>query len=140
VTDAPPRHDDASRASAGGLDLRYRKSDRLRKRREYLLVQQRGVRIHLPDLLVFVYPRSGQRRLGITASGKVGGAVVRNRIKRLLREIWRRERARLPEDQDLVLVAKRSAAQASHDELSRQLADLTRRLGRKERDGDGRAR
>jgi ribonuclease P protein component len=111
---------------------RFGKSERLTTRSEYLLVQQHGTRIHLRDLLVFVYPRPEGRRIGITASTKVGGAVERNRIKRLLREVWRRERDTLPEGYDIVFVAKRSATGLTYEELRRQLAELAQRLGRRE--------
>jgi ribonuclease P protein component len=107
-----------------------KKKDRLRKRTEYLLVQREGERIHLQDLLALCLAREGQRRLGVTASGRVGGAVERNRLRRLIREIWRTERHRLPEGYDVVFVAKRSAAGAGFHELRRQILDFGRRLER----------
>ncbi len=68
-------------------------------------------------------------RLGITVSRKVGGAVVRNRVKRRVREIYRRwsERARLPA-LDLVVAARPAAATAEFgvlkSEIERLLASL----------------
>ena len=111
-------------------DERFTKADRVRKRREYLAIQRGGRKIHLPDLLVFVRPcEHPQRRVGITVSRKVGKAVVRNRIKRLIREVWRRERACLPEGVEVVFVAKSTAGQRlSHAGLRHQLAMLSRRL------------
>lgn len=109
----------------------FTKVERLTTRREYLLVQQRGMRIHLKDLLAFVYPRAEERRIGITASRKVGGAVERNRLKRLLREAWRRERGQLPLGHDIVFVAKRSAAGMTFAEVLRQFEELARRLSRR---------
>jgi ribonuclease P protein component len=111
---------------------RFRRSERLTTRSEYLLVQQQGRRIHLRDLLVFVYPRPEVRRIGITASARVGGAVQRNRIKRLLREVWRRERGRLPLGNDIVFVARRSAVKLTYQEARRQVLELARRLSRRE--------
>lgn len=112
---------------------RFLKSDRIRKRREYLQVQQRGRKIHLKDVLAFLYPRDGQRRLGVTVSSRVGGAVQRNRIKRLMREAWRRNRELMPHGYDLVLVAKRTASEATYRDIERQLQQLVRRAfhGRK---------
>lgn len=118
-----------------GRDERFRKSERLKKRREYLAVQRRGRKIHLPDLLVIVSPRAGSRRVGITVSSKVGGAVTRNRIKRLLREVWRRDREVLPSGFDVVLIAKRRATATSFSSLRRQLRDLGRKLGPRQRRG-----
>ncbi len=59
--------------------------------------------------MVHVFPRAedGPPRLGLSVSRKVGGAVERNRVKRLLREAFRTEGAVLPPGTDVVLVARR---------------------------------
>lgn len=67
------------------------------------------------------------RRIGITASRKVGGAVVRNRVKRGVREWFRRNRHELPEDVDVVVIARPPAAALSRPELYGQLSELARR-------------
>ncbi len=64
---------------------------------------------------------SGPTRLGVTVSRKVGSAVIRNRIKRLIREAFRLQRHRLPQTLDLVVVAKRAAREATYAELEREL-------------------
>ncbi len=67
------------------------------------------------------------RRIGITASRKVGGAVVRNRIKRGVRDWFRRSRDELPGGVDVVVIARRPAARLSGRELSARLTDLAQR-------------
>jgi len=63
--------------------------------------------------------------LGITVSGKVGNSVVRNRIKRQVREFFRRRRGELPPACDILIIARTSAAELSGkrvtDELERTL-------------------
>jgi len=63
----------------------------------------------------------------VTVSTKVGGSVVRNRMKRWVREYLRRHLTDLPEG-DLVLVARTSAAQADHAKIDQDLARLFGRL------------
>ena len=68
-----------------------------------------------------------EARLGVTVSTKVGGAVVRNRVKRWVREYVRRHRELLPMG-DTVLVARASAGRAEHAQIDRDLAGLLGRI------------
>lgn len=72
-------------------------------------------------------------RLGVTVTRKVGKAVKRNRIKRLVREVFRRERRSLPDGLDMVWVAKRDAADLTYDAVVRDMQTLAGRLRRPSR-------
>ena len=110
---------------------RFLQRFRLRKRREYLEVQQGGRKHHVEHFMIVVaaQPAKGPSRLGITVTRKVGNAVARNRIKRHVREVFRRHRARLPDGLDVVVIAKRNAAVVGHAQVERELVVLFERLG-----------
>ena len=71
----------------------------------------------------------GVNRLGYTVSAKLGGAVVRNRVRRRLREIARLNAPRMKTGWDIVVVARARAAAAPYAELERSYRDACARLG-----------
>src|SRR5579862_1905413 len=104
---------------------------RLRKRAEFVGVQTNGQKLHGRHVLALAQKRSDPEldgRLGLTVTKKVGNAVVRNRIKRMLRE-WMRLHGWVPRGWDIVLVAKDSAARQLHsDDFAPDLTRLLRQL------------
>lgn len=78
-------------------------------------------------------PQLPGTRLGVTVTRKVGKAVKRNRIKRLVREAFRRERRSLPEGLDMVWVAKRDAIEMTFEGVVRDMRTLAERLQRDSR-------
>lgn len=107
------------------------KEQRLRRGAEFRKVFQEGVRV---DAGLFRLSgrqnEIGQDRLGLAVSRKVGGAVVRSRGKRLLREAFRRRPKSLG-GIDLVVVAKPAIEDSSQQEVDRELGRaLERLLGR----------
>lgn len=103
------------------------KAGRIRKRHEFLAVQRNGRKQHGRHFLVIVGAPTGRDgRLGITVTKRVGNAVTRNRIRRWVREFVRQLSADrwIPRGRDVVVIAKASAAQASHAEIVDDLARL----------------
>ena len=107
------------------------KDMRLRQRAEYLAVQNGGLKLHGRHVLAIAKRRaeaSLRGRLGLTVTKKVGNAVVRNRIKRMLRE-WLRVHGWIPVGWDMVLVAKDGAARQLHpDDFASDLHRILRQL------------
>ena len=78
-------------------------------------------------VVLYVRPNSlAFSRLGLSVSGRLGGAVARNRLKRVCREAFRLHKHNLPAGFDLILVARR--LDLSVDEVYTSLASLTSRL------------
>ncbi len=73
--------------------------------------------------------RTGTNRVGITVSKKLGHAVVRNRIRRRLREIYRLNEERFAPGWDIVVVARTKAIEAAFPELTRAYLSLAGKAG-----------
>lgn len=71
----------------------------------------------------------GHNRLGLTVSTKLGHAVVRNRVRRRLREIVRLNEGRLQNGYDVVLVARTAAVEAEFSALTRSFLTVADRVG-----------
>jgi ribonuclease P protein component len=90
--------------------------NRLSRSRDFDAVYRQGRSVSTRFLVLYAFARENgeaEPRLGIAIPRKVGGAVVRNRIKRQLREIWRARLDRLPANSDFVLVARPGLAEAA---------------------------
>lgn len=110
----------------------FPKTRRILKRKDFVNLNRSGKKVHTEHFAITV-GRSGPgtNRLGITASKRAGNAVQRNRIKRLVREFYRLNISRLPQGVDLVVAAKRGAADLDlrkvREELGAILFDKARR-------------
>ena len=107
----------------------FPKTRRLTHRLEYDRVKRNGITQRGKLLMLNAMPMetSGPWRAGFVTSGRLGGAVVRNRVRRRLREIVRRHQHELREGFWLVLVARREAAKASYRMLEDEWLRLARR-------------
>jgi ribonuclease P protein component len=114
---------------AAGSAESYPRADRLLRRADFLRVQREGKRVNTPHFVVMVLPAERQR-FGVTVTKRVAGAVGRNRVKRLAREVYRRERGLFPAGCELVLVARAGADQLDYAALRGELAQAQAALAR----------
>jgi ribonuclease P protein component len=96
----------------GGPSSRRPKRGRLSRSAEFERVYRQGRSVGNRFLVLYSFPRSSAgepgdgARLGVSVSRKIGGAVERNRVKRLLREAFATLTDRVPDDHDVVVVAR----------------------------------
>jgi ribonuclease P protein component len=109
---------------------------RMRRRADFTLAVRRGRRAGRPHVVVHLFRRDdidAVPQVGFVVGRVVGGAVVRNKVRRRLRHLAREHVARLPRGSLLVVRANPSAGVARQEELARELDSALRRLLRPER-------
>jgi ribonuclease P protein component len=112
-------------------DQRFLPAYRITRGADFQRAYQRRLTAGDDRLLVFVFPnRLPHPRLGLSVSRKVGGAVVRNRWKRCIREAFRLAREQLPCGIDLVVIPRPEAVPTTI-ELQESLVRLAKRASRR---------
>lgn len=97
-----------SQAGASSSYHGLKRAERIRRRADFLRVQGQGKRVHTPHFLVMISP-AATARLGITVTKRIACAVGRNRVKRLVREVYRLNRSLFPAAAEIVVIARRGA-------------------------------
>jgi ribonuclease P protein component len=116
-----------------------RPQDRLKLRRDFVRAQQGGRKVHTAHFVVCVWARSDAEppRLGVTVTRKIGGAVQRNRVKRVIREVFRCYRELFPVGCDVVLIAKDGAPSLGMADALLELRSVAPALSRAARPAKG---
>ena len=100
------------------MDQRLRRCERLTAPADFTRCYRHGQRLRTGYFTVYAYRRGEcSARLGLAVGKTVGIAVVRNRVKRRLRELFRRHKALIPEGYDLFVRALPASASASYAAL-----------------------
>lgn len=105
--------------------------DKLKKNKEFQRVYKVNKSYANNLLVVYVLEHrdNPQRRVGFSVSKKMGKAVKRNRIKRMLREIYRLNQHRFREDVDLVLIPRQKLIGATYVEIEKGMIKLFDKAG-----------
>ena len=107
---------------------RFPKSERILKREVFRRVYERGRKVQGKYFTAFIQPNSLESsRIGITVTRKAGKSVRRNRSRRLIREVFRRNRRLAPEGFDIVINVKGNLADATYDDIERDFVRFLER-------------
>jgi ribonuclease P protein component len=106
-------------------DERLRREERLRRKKDFEAIAKEGIRRHTKNFLIISRKNDqGFSRVGAVASKRLGKAVERNRVKRLMREFFRRNKDRLPPSTDYVIVGKKGAQVLPYAHVADELSTL----------------
>jgi ribonuclease P protein component len=112
--------------------MRLRPGQHLRRQSDIQAVRQQGIRVDCRAFTMWWRARGGQpslpRACFVASTQAVGGAVLRNRAKRRMREIFRRHQELLPRSCDLLLVARSSVIHWPYAQLERTFSDACGRI------------
>jgi ribonuclease P protein component len=113
------------------MRLRFPKAVRLTRASEFALLKREGSSFHGRYIVLSVLREATTltTRVGIITSRRVGGAVVRTRVRRRLRELFRQSRHQIQPGWWLVVVARPHAARAAFEQLRAEWVQLIRRSG-----------
>ena len=97
---------------------------------EFRRLYSKGKSVATPFLVVYCRKtRRDHNRLGITVTAKLGKAVVRNRVRRRLREIYRLNAGKLQQGYDIIVVARARSVNAQYSQLDNAYLAACRKLG-----------
>lgn len=107
-----------------------KKTDTIKENRTFRRIYSKGRSAVTPYLVLYVRPNGqGKNRLGVTVSAKLGCAVVRNRARRRLREVYRLAQPEMKQGYDVVLVARSRAVNGPYPKLAAAFSRACGQLG-----------
>jgi ribonuclease P protein component len=109
--------------------VRFRPDEHVRRRADFETIYQSGLKVSGRLMTLFVRRNQGEHaRLGVAATRKIGGAVIRNRAKRLTRELFRHHKPTTA--LDIVVIPRREFLDAPYASLEREFIALLDRAAR----------
>jgi len=106
------------------------RQERLRRRAEFEGLYRGGAKLDKGGIVLFWRVGGPGRRVGVSASRAIGGSVKRNRARRRLREVYRLNKALLPDRVEVLLVARPQLLTQAFERTSRDVAAGFRRVAR----------
>jgi len=108
------------------VSLNFPKSKKILKSCDFIAVYRKGKRLQ-GDYFYIAFVSGSRKTLGITVSSKIGPAVQRNRIKRVIRELFRLNKGKFPEGK-VVLTAKQDADRLTNGEIREDIFRLLNKI------------
>ncbi|CDI48130.1 ribonuclease P protein component [Clostridium tetani] len=106
------------------------KKFKLTQNQEFRVVYRRGKSYSNELLVLYLYKtKNDYSRLGISVSKKVGKSVVRNRVKRLIKESYRLNCHKIKKGYDLIFIARTSSSDKNHTSIENSLMNLVKKAG-----------
>ena len=106
--------------------------NRLRQRRDFKRIYQRGKSLALPCFVLYWYKNpKNETRIGFSVSKKIGKAVARNHLKRRLRAIAKEQLTKFPSGYDYIFIVRTAAVTADYAALSKQLVQALQKLAQR---------
>lgn len=107
------------------ISFTFKKEERIRRRADFLRISKEGAKYNSPHFRIWICPNQlPYRRLGIVVSKKVGSAVKRNRVKRLIREFFRLHKEEFLKSCDFIIQAKEGADNLTFGQVSAELQEI----------------
>ena len=117
--------------------MRFPRNQRVTQRSDYLRIRDDGSRYDCGAFLCQIIPsKQNSPRLGIIVTRKIGNAVVRNRAKRIFREIFRLNQKDIPQNTDIVIIVRKNFNKHTFHTLNRRLLDACEKWLKHKKLGD----
>ncbi|UCZ53253.1 ribonuclease P protein component [Bacillus shivajii] len=106
-----------------------KKENRLKKNEEFQIVFQQGTSVANRQFVVYQLKKQDQHniRIGLSVSKKLGNAVTRNRIKRVIREVMKEYLPKLHQNYDLIIIARKPVTNMDYEEVKKSLNHVLNR-------------